>query len=1170
MGKNDGTPVNLLALDGGGIRGICELRVLDEIMRRVQKEQGLAKLPRPCDYFHLMAGTSTGGLVAILLSRFRMTTKEAIDAYYDFSGRIFSKKNKKGLIGHSFGEEILEKIIKEMVDAYGVGELMLDAEPTAQSKAFVCTQPAYRQGRPVRFRTYEPPPTRRDTLEVPSPSGSSTSRSPSTSSSPSAPSPPPSSSSSSSVDASRPTSPSPKSNQTSTTLAASDPWNGYRDIKIWEAARATTAAPSYFKKIVLRRGDSTEAFVDGAMGSNNPASELVDEATALFGPDCVLGCLISLGTGSSGPVTIGSGKGLKSLVDLIVNVKKLATDTESVHRGLQDQMRSELDAYFRFNLPSGAEKIGLHEYQKLDLLSQLMKSYIEQESSQIDKIVQILIGNAKPRGLTLGHIVRSDHGQICPPKKVVRGRPPVSDFFTGRRDVLFRLAEALSPDPQQPNRKRHHLLYGQPGTGKSQTASKFIDDYIDRFDVILWVDASSKETLEAGFKDQDFSAYGYVGDGSPKSLLRWLETTDRSWILVLDDARGNVSDYVPGGNKGAVLFTSQNINMEPRLHTRSTTMLDVMSEEEAVEFLISRARLDETDEAQCRQAVDLAETLGYLPLALEQSVATLRMKQYGISEYAKMLEDHRNNLLKKSGTENIPAVFQAVYASFEVAYKAINTQAHDPEDEGAEAAKYAVQLLSLFSFYHNEGLMGGIIARAFKNRPSRRRQDDFGIGPQSFADLFAADEKSGEWIKDRWRMGINLLIEYSLVKLDQSKMYYSIHGLLHDWARERTPDYIRRVQAKAARLVIFDSIGDQSKDHKDLLYHIKVLPHVQAVMVNTEDIDMNSRFEEAIHYHRFGMLLDLSSRPMEALFCFKKAYVTWIIDYAPTALRALRICMSVADASQSQGNYYVAWNMLMEVYDLSVQSRGQHDLLTLYVMVDLASLAIKLGKYEKGEKILRDAISFLKKMYPDEETITSTTELAIALFHLDRLDEARDILTQVVDETVKLVGYDHPFFFKATNNLAVVKTRLGYYEEAEKMILNVMEREKELFGHYYSGRPISLHNLATICFCRGNFVEAEEVFRDARALSECIGELAYLRPIYHVQGMSLAMYHQGRRQEAINLGDWCYDTFEILLKKDHPVMKMARRQMRAWLDEEDRGLPIQTETIAQIRPLFRT
>ena len=75
-------PLNLLALgarlriilifrtdalaDGGGIRGVSMLLVLDEIMRRVQHDKRLASLPRPCEYFNLIGGTSTGGSVASL------------------------------------------------------------------------------------------------------------------------------------------------------------------------------------------------------------------------------------------------------------------------------------------------------------------------------------------------------------------------------------------------------------------------------------------------------------------------------------------------------------------------------------------------------------------------------------------------------------------------------------------------------------------------------------------------------------------------------------------------------------------------------------------------------------------------------------------------------------------------------------------------------------------------------------------------------------------------------------------------------------------------------------------------------------------------------------------------------------------------------------------------
>jgi patatin-like phospholipase/acyl hydrolase len=53
---NESRPVRILAVDGGGIRGIVPATVLVELQRR---------LPRPIvDYFDVVAGTSTGGLVA--------------------------------------------------------------------------------------------------------------------------------------------------------------------------------------------------------------------------------------------------------------------------------------------------------------------------------------------------------------------------------------------------------------------------------------------------------------------------------------------------------------------------------------------------------------------------------------------------------------------------------------------------------------------------------------------------------------------------------------------------------------------------------------------------------------------------------------------------------------------------------------------------------------------------------------------------------------------------------------------------------------------------------------------------------------------------------------------------------------------------------------------------
>ena len=58
-----GRELNLLSFDGGGIRGLSSLQILKHLMGRVRVENHLDALPKPCDYFDMIGGTSTGGQV---------------------------------------------------------------------------------------------------------------------------------------------------------------------------------------------------------------------------------------------------------------------------------------------------------------------------------------------------------------------------------------------------------------------------------------------------------------------------------------------------------------------------------------------------------------------------------------------------------------------------------------------------------------------------------------------------------------------------------------------------------------------------------------------------------------------------------------------------------------------------------------------------------------------------------------------------------------------------------------------------------------------------------------------------------------------------------------------------------------------------------------------------
>jgi patatin-like phospholipase/acyl hydrolase len=49
--------LRLLAIDGGGVRGLSSLIILEQLMETVDPDSP----PKPCDYFDMIGGTNTGG-----------------------------------------------------------------------------------------------------------------------------------------------------------------------------------------------------------------------------------------------------------------------------------------------------------------------------------------------------------------------------------------------------------------------------------------------------------------------------------------------------------------------------------------------------------------------------------------------------------------------------------------------------------------------------------------------------------------------------------------------------------------------------------------------------------------------------------------------------------------------------------------------------------------------------------------------------------------------------------------------------------------------------------------------------------------------------------------------------------------------------------------------------
>jgi len=83
-------PKRILSLDGGGIRGALTLGYLKKIENILRKKEDNPDLLL-CDYFDLIGGTSTGSIIAAALA-IGKSVDEIKELYMDLGGKIFGEK----------------------------------------------------------------------------------------------------------------------------------------------------------------------------------------------------------------------------------------------------------------------------------------------------------------------------------------------------------------------------------------------------------------------------------------------------------------------------------------------------------------------------------------------------------------------------------------------------------------------------------------------------------------------------------------------------------------------------------------------------------------------------------------------------------------------------------------------------------------------------------------------------------------------------------------------------------------------------------------------------------------------------------------------------------------------------------------------------------------------
>ncbi|MDX6429052.1 MAG: hypothetical protein QOE54_1418 [Streptosporangiaceae bacterium] len=228
------------------------------------------------------------------------------------------------------------------------------------------------------------------------------------------------------------------------------------------------------------------------------------------------------------------------------------------------------------------------------------------------------------------------------------GRSPLrADAFQERRGLQNAVADALAAGGTAVVTR---VLAGDGGTGKTQLAAAVFEHARrNGVDLAVWVTATSRTGVLASYAQAYAATHPGAATGDAErdamAFLAWLATTDRSWIVVLDDVAdpGDLVRLWPAGSSGRVVVTTR--RRDAAMAARGPVVdVGVFTPQESMDFLTAKLAQAVLPGDAVEEAGELNAELGHLPLALAQAAAVIINDAITCATYRSMLADRTQSL----------------------------------------------------------------------------------------------------------------------------------------------------------------------------------------------------------------------------------------------------------------------------------------------------------------------------------------------------------------------------------------------------------------------------------------------------------------------------------------------------------------------------------------------
>ncbi|KAK4100337.1 hypothetical protein N658DRAFT_536108 [Parathielavia hyrcaniae] len=324
--------VRVLSLDGGGVRGVVELAILEAL----EKEAGLGVPMR--EYFDLIVGTSTGGLIALAVAigpqnnNLEQLTEFFKDAATDTFSQSMIKKfwSRIGIMLFNITDSIysavpLQKATKALFgeDTGLFGPALTPGHSQISTRVAVTSSIGYADTMTL-ITNYNHPQGRNEMREE----------------------------------------------------------DDSKDMRVWEAALATSAAPYYLPP--FRKTNTGTMYVDGAVFANCPAADAYAETKALWPNRAAsLDLLVSLGTGQQTEHRHGGLQNfipngiVRTFANMLMHQSNSNESWLKFERSAPSTVQAKLH---RLDPPlTGSDRIALDDYAKMDAMIETVNEWAASE-----------------------------------------------------------------------------------------------------------------------------------------------------------------------------------------------------------------------------------------------------------------------------------------------------------------------------------------------------------------------------------------------------------------------------------------------------------------------------------------------------------------------------------------------------------------------------------------------------------------------------------------------------------------------------------------------------------------------------------------------------------------------------------------------------------------------